>query len=74
MVRLQPHMQRRSLFSVRLHIIACVRKGWKTDNGFKPGYRLKLEHIMLKSIPNTYIHATPTSTRKSLCGKEVMGP
>ncbi|KAL8502333.1 hypothetical protein ACS0TY_021464 [Phlomoides rotata] len=31
-----------------------VANGWKTENGFKPGYLLKLEAGMLKSLPEPH--------------------
>ncbi|KAL8497067.1 hypothetical protein ACS0TY_020661 [Phlomoides rotata] len=41
-----------------------VTKGWKTENGFKPGYLLKLESEMFKKIPGTDLHANPHITSR----------
>ncbi|KAL8515226.1 hypothetical protein ACS0TY_014078 [Phlomoides rotata] len=41
-----------------------VAKGWKTKNGFKPGYLLKLEAGMLKMLPGTNIRANPHITSR----------
>ncbi|KAL8516775.1 hypothetical protein ACS0TY_015148 [Phlomoides rotata] len=39
-----------------------VAKGWKTENGFKPGYLLKLEVEMMNKLPGTDIRANPHIT------------
>ncbi|KAL8524397.1 hypothetical protein ACS0TY_014110 [Phlomoides rotata] len=36
-------------------LLELVRNGWKTDNGFKPGYQLKLEHIRASPHINSKI-------------------
>ncbi|KAL8487726.1 hypothetical protein ACS0TY_024162 [Phlomoides rotata] len=54
-------------------LVELVGKGWKTDNGFKPGYQLKLERMMLKSIPNTDICATPHINSKIIMWKRSYG-
>ncbi|KAL8511872.1 hypothetical protein ACS0TY_018346 [Phlomoides rotata] len=41
-----------------------VANGWKTENGFKPDYLLKLEAGMLKSLPGTDIRASPHITSR----------
>ncbi|KAL8493503.1 hypothetical protein ACS0TY_024643 [Phlomoides rotata] len=41
-----------------------VTKGWKTENGFKPGYLLKLESEMSKKIPGTDLLANPHITSR----------
>ncbi|KAL8463189.1 hypothetical protein ACS0TY_033231 [Phlomoides rotata] len=39
-----------------------VTKGWRTENGFKPGYLQKLEAGMMRKLPGTDIHVVPRIT------------
>ncbi|KAL8464623.1 hypothetical protein ACS0TY_034212 [Phlomoides rotata] len=50
-----------------------VTKGWKTENGFKPGYLLKLEFEMLKKIPGTDLRANPHITSRITIWKKFHG-
>ncbi|KAL8463577.1 hypothetical protein ACS0TY_034289 [Phlomoides rotata] len=36
-----------------------MAKQWRTKNGFKPGYLLKLESEMIRTLTGTNIRATP---------------
>ncbi|KAL8481050.1 hypothetical protein ACS0TY_027547 [Phlomoides rotata] len=50
-----------------------VTKGWKTENGFKPGYLLKLESEMLKKILGTDLRANPHITSRITIWKKFHG-
>ncbi|KAL8457041.1 hypothetical protein ACS0TY_035032 [Phlomoides rotata] len=50
-----------------------VTKGWKTENGFKLGYLLKLEFEMLKKIPGTDLRANPHITSRITIWKKFHG-
>ncbi|KAL8504109.1 hypothetical protein ACS0TY_022732 [Phlomoides rotata] len=50
-----------------------VTKGWKTENGFKPGYLLKLESELLKKIPGTDLRANPHITSRITMWKKFHG-
>ncbi|KAL8501988.1 hypothetical protein ACS0TY_021210 [Phlomoides rotata] len=50
-----------------------VAKGWKMENGFKPGYMLKLEAGMLKNLPGTDIRASPHITSRITIWKKFHG-
>ncbi|KAL8518905.1 hypothetical protein ACS0TY_010022 [Phlomoides rotata] len=50
-----------------------VTKGWKTENGFKPGYLLKLESEMAKKIPGTDLRANPHITSRITMWKKAHG-
>ncbi|KAL8526430.1 hypothetical protein ACS0TY_015578 [Phlomoides rotata] len=50
-----------------------VTKGWKTENGFKSGYLLKLEFEMLKKIPGTDLRANPHITSRITIWKKFHG-
>ncbi|KAL8496258.1 hypothetical protein ACS0TY_020100 [Phlomoides rotata] len=50
-----------------------VTKGWKSENGFKPGYLLKLESEMLKKIPSTDLRANPHITSRITIWKKAHG-
>ncbi|KAL8536790.1 hypothetical protein ACS0TY_012094 [Phlomoides rotata] len=50
-----------------------VTKGWKTENGFKSGYLLKLESEMLKKIPGTNLRANPHITSRITIWKKFHG-
>lgn len=36
-----------------------IVQGWKSDNGFRAGYTIKLEEAMKHHFPNTDLRATP---------------
>ncbi|KAL8483788.1 hypothetical protein ACS0TY_026466 [Phlomoides rotata] len=50
-----------------------VAKGWKTKNGFKPGYLLKLEAGIVKMLPGTDIRANPHITSRLAILKKFHG-
>ncbi|KAL8482300.1 hypothetical protein ACS0TY_028460 [Phlomoides rotata] len=50
-----------------------VANGWKKENGFKPGYLLKLEAVMMKSLPGTDIRASPHITSRITIWKRFHG-
>ncbi|KAL8552374.1 hypothetical protein ACS0TY_001171 [Phlomoides rotata] len=50
-----------------------IANGWKTENGFKPGYLLKLEAGMLKTLPGTDIRASPHITSRVTIWKRFYG-
>ncbi|KAL8530466.1 hypothetical protein ACS0TY_007490 [Phlomoides rotata] len=48
-----------------------VANGWKMENGFKPGYLLKLEAGMLKSLSGTDNRASPHITSRITIWKKI---
>ncbi|KAL6534330.1 hypothetical protein OROHE_013255 [Orobanche hederae] len=50
-----------------------VTKGWRSDNGFRPGYLTKLEEQMLQRIPGTNICANPHINSKISSWKKLHG-
>ncbi|KAL8501033.1 hypothetical protein ACS0TY_020564 [Phlomoides rotata] len=50
-----------------------VAKGWKTENGFKSGYLLKLEAGMVKMLPEMDIRANPHITSRLTIWKKIHG-
>ncbi|KAL8461065.1 hypothetical protein ACS0TY_032520 [Phlomoides rotata] len=50
-----------------------VANGWKMENGFKPGYLLKLKAGMMKSLPGTDIRASPHITSRITIWKRFHG-
>lgn len=50
-----------------------VNHGWKTDNGFRTGYLLKLEEAMKKANPQTDLMANPNICSKLTTWKKAYG-
>ncbi|KAL8480331.1 hypothetical protein ACS0TY_027031 [Phlomoides rotata] len=50
-----------------------VAMGWKTENGFKPGYLRKLEAGMMKKLPGMDIRAYPYITSRINIWKKFHG-
>ncbi|KAL8535740.1 hypothetical protein ACS0TY_011394 [Phlomoides rotata] len=50
-----------------------VTKGWRTENGFKPGYLQKLEMGMVRKLPGTDIHVIPHITSRITIWKKFHG-
>ncbi|KAL8520692.1 hypothetical protein ACS0TY_011296 [Phlomoides rotata] len=51
-----------------------VTKGWRTENGFKPGYLQKLEMGMVSKLPGTDIRVVPHITSRITIWKKFHGP
>ncbi|KAL8523179.1 hypothetical protein ACS0TY_013230 [Phlomoides rotata] len=50
-----------------------VTNGWKSENGFKPGYLQKLEAGMMRMLPGTDIKAVPHITSRITMWKKFHG-
>ncbi|KAL8534642.1 hypothetical protein ACS0TY_010612 [Phlomoides rotata] len=50
-----------------------VTKGWRTENGFKPGYLQKLEAGMMRKLPGTNIRVVPHITPRLTIWKKFHG-
>lgn len=58
-------------------LLAAVRElvvhGWKSDNGFRAGYLLKLEEAMKKEFPQTDLKGSPHIVSKLCSWKKNYG-
>lgn len=50
-----------------------VNNGWKSDNGFRTGYLIKLEEAMKKVYPHTDLQANPNIISKLTTWKKAYG-